>query len=164
MKYLLPLFLFLSFVSCKYSFRGISIPPGVKTYYVNFIENESPNVVATLSQDFTTILRTKVREESPLLETQVDPDAEFKGVITSYRVSEQAPTSDVAVAYNRINMTVSMEYINNLDPEAEPKKRSFDIYRDFDSSTNLLDVQDALIEEINTELVEKIFQWAFTSW
>ncbi len=164
MKYLLPLFLFLSFASCKYSFRGISIPPGTKTYYVNLIDNTSDNVVATLSQDFTNTLRAKVREESPLLESEIDPDAEFKGSITSYRVSEEAPTADVAVAYNRINLSISMEYINNLDPTIEPKKKSFKAYRDFDAATNLLDVQDALIIEMNAELVENIFQWAFTSW
>lgn len=164
MKYWLPLFLLLSFASCKYSFRGISIPPGVQTYHVNFIENNAENVVATLSQDFTNTMRQKIREESPLLETDVDPHAEFKGTITQYRVSAEAPNTQIEVAFNRITMNVSMEYINNLNPEEEPKKKSFTVQREFDANTNLLDVQDDLIAEMNDQLTDLIFQWAFTSW
>lgn len=164
MKYFLPLVLFLSFASCKYSFRGISIPPGVQSYHVNFIENSADNIVADLSQDFTNTLRAKIRQESPLLESDIDPHAEFKGTITQYRVSAEAPNTQIEVAFNRVTMNVSMEYINNLNPDEEPKKKSFTVQREFDASTNLLDVQDGLIEEMNNQLVDLIFQWAFTSW
>lgn len=164
MRYILPLLLLLSCSTCKYSFRGISIPPGVKTFFVNFIENNAEDVVATLSQDFTSTLRQRVREESPLLEVETDPDVEFKGFITTYRVSSEAPSADVEVAFNRITMTVAIEYINNLDIEEEPKKKSFSVQREFDANTNLLDIQDALIVEMNDQLADLIFQWAFTNW
>lgn len=164
MKYLLPICCLFLFSSCKYSFRGISIPPGVQSFHVNFIENTADNVVATLSQDFTLALQQKVRSESPLNEVDTDPDVEFKGTITQYRVSAEAPSTDEDVAFNRITMAVSIEYINNLDPDADPKKKSFNTNRDFEVSSNLLDVQDALILEMNQELVDNIFQWAFTNW
>ena len=164
MKYSLLLLCFLSFTACKYSFRGISIPPGVKSFHINFIENNADNVVATLSQDFTFNLQQKVRTESPLAEVDTDPDVEFKGSITRYNVTAEAPNTNIEVAFNRITMAVSMEYINNLTPEEEPKKKSFTAQREFDATVNLLDVQDGLIEEMNTELADKIFQWAFTNW
>ncbi len=163
-KYLLPIFILLVGQSCKYSFRGISIPPGVKSFHINFIENEAENVVATLSQDFTNTLQLRVRTESPLNEVEIDPDVEFKGRITQYRVSSEAPSTDEEVAFNRITLSVAMEYINNIDIEEEAKKKNFSTFRDFETSVNLLDVQDQLIQEMNSELADLIFQWAFTNW
>ncbi len=164
MKYLLPILFLCLGTGCKYSFRGISIPPGVKSFYVNFIENEADNVEATMRQDFTNNLQLRIRTESPLNEVDTDPDVEFKGRITQYRVSSEAPSTDEEVAFNRISMSVAMEYLNNVNPEEEAKKKTFSTFRDFETTVNLLDVQDQLITEMNSELADLIFQWAFTNW
>ena len=162
-------FLFFSILflsqSCKYGFRGINIPPEVSTFYVERFDNRANNVVPTLAQDFTQDLIDKVRNESNLQWTDTDPDIEFKGRITRYTISSEAPVEGATTAFNRLEIHVSVEYISNIDKSGKSDwKRSFNDYLDYDSNQNILNIQDDLIVDINRRLIEKIFQAAFTNW
>ena len=42
--------------------------------------------------------------------------------------------------------------------------QNFTRFRDYDSSLSLNDVEEALIKQINEELVEDIFNKAFVNW
>ncbi len=151
--------------SCKYSFRGINIPPEVKTFYVERFDNRASNVVPTLAQDFSQELIDKVRNESSLKWTETDPDIEFNGVITRYDVSSAAPQEGVTTAFNRLEIRISVEYISNKDKSGKSDwKKNFNDYIDYDSGQNILNIQDELIADINERLIEKIFQAAFTNW
>ncbi len=155
--------LFVVSLSSCYSFKGITIPVTVNTFYVNLFDNDAQNVVPNLSLDFTEKLKDKIRSESRLDESNTDPDIEFKGTITQYRVSSEAPTTGETTAFNRLTITIAVEYINNQDEE-DNWKQNFSFFNDFPSSQNLLSVQDELIENINDQLVEDIFNKAFTNW
>lgn len=155
----------LLFQSC-YSFRGITIDPSVTTYFVAPFTNRAPNATPTLAPDFTERLKDKIRNESRLLYNETDPDVEFVGAITGFSVTSEAPQPGEQVAFNRLSITVAVDYINNR--ETDEKKRVSKInksfYAEFPSDQNLLDVQDGLIQTITTQLVEDIFTAAFTNW
>ena len=167
MKKSLSLFLLLPFLlqftACRYSLRGISIPENVNTFYVADFDNVADNVVATLSQDFTQLLRDKIRNESRLNPDDTNPDIEFKGQIVDFSVSSVAPQPGETSAFNRLEIRIAVEFISNKDEE-ENWKQNFSFFNDFPSDQDILDVQEDLIENINAQLVEDIFNRAFTNW
>jgi hypothetical protein len=153
------------FQSC-YSFRGIAIDPTINTYYVAPFQNRAANATPTLAPDFTELLKDKVRNESRLVYTEIDPDVEFVGAITGFNVTSEAPQPGEQVAFNRLTITVSVDYINNR--ETDEKKRTQKVtksfYAEFPADQNLFDVQDGLIQTITTQLVEDVFTAVFTNW
>ncbi len=154
---------FLSLSACKYSFTGISIPPEVRTFYVAPFEVEALNAEPVLSQTFSDALRDKIQTESRLTQSQTDPHCEFKGVITRFDINSVAPQPGETVAFNRLDVTVNVEFINHRD-ESQSWKNNFSYFSDFPSEQNFLDLQDELITTINDQLVEDIFNKAFTNW
>lgn len=156
-------FILFSFSACIYSFRGISIPADVKTFYVTAFEVSATNAQPVLSQTFSDALRDKIQTESRLTQSEIDPDCEFKGDIMRYEVSAVAPQPGELTAFNRLDVTVSVNYINTLD-ETLSWKQNFSYFSDFASDQNFLTIQDELINTINDQLVEDIFNKAFTNW
>ncbi len=146
-----------------YSFKGTSISPDVNTFYVAPFDNIAPDAPPTLPITFSEALREKILNESRLIFDDEQPDVEFIGTITTWRVSSEAPQPGELVAFNRLTIGVRVEYINHRN-EAENWKSNFSYFADYSADQNLLDVQDQLIEAINEELVNQIFNKAFTNW
>ena len=146
-----------------YSFRGTSIDPNVETFFVAPFENVSDNVVPTLAVTFTERLKDKIRQESRLTYTEVDPHIEFSGLITGYDITSVAPQPGETVAFNRLTIRLSVDYINHKK-EGDTWKSSFSFFNDFPSNENIISIQDQLIENINNQLVEDIFNRAFNNW
>lgn len=146
-----------------YSFKGISIPPDINTYYVDLFEDQSQASIPTLPRDFTEQLKDKIRRESRLSYNDAEPDIEFRGAITGFRVSAEAPKADEQIGFNKLSVTVRVEFINHKNDKANWKQQfSYEEY--FEPDQNLLDVQDQLLETINKELIDQIFNRAFTNW
>lgn len=163
MRKLLFFFLIISMAACKYSFKGTSIDPEANSFYVDVFDIKSPNTPPTIGQTFTNELINKIRSETRLDFSENNPDYEFSGSISNYTVTSVAPQAGETTALNRLNITVNVEMLNNLDEEKNWKNR-FPYFFDFSSTTNLLDVQEEAIESINEQLIEDIFKKAFTDW
>ncbi len=156
-----------AFFSCNpsfgYSFKGISIPADVKTFYVEVFDNQDPGSVPTLPRDFTEKLKDKIRRESNLQYNDTEPDIEFSGAITKFQVTAEAPKAGETIGFNKLTIAVNVEFTNNKNEKADWKQQfSFDDF--FEPDQNLLDVQDNLIENITDELVDRVFNKAFTNW
>lgn len=151
--------------SC-YSFKTAGIPPGMQTFYVEEFDNTAPNVVPTLAIDFTQKLITKVRTEGKLTFTEYEPHVDFKGTITTYSVTSQAPEEGQTTAFNRLDISIRVTFTNNIndDPKKSFKDKTFSFFEDYPSDTNLLDIQDELIANITDQIVEYIFNEAFSDW
>jgi len=168
MKLLLPfatsICLLLS--GCCYSFKGISIDPDVNTFFVQNFNNEAPNAPPTLALEFTERLKDKVRLESRLNLKNTDADVEFTGRVTDYRVVPVAPKPGELVSLNRLEVGVSVLYINNKsDKKSWPSARAFRHFAEFDNSVDLLSVQDQLLRDvIYPQILEDIFNAAFNDW
>lgn len=150
-------------LSACYSFKGTSISPDIQTFYVAPFDNRAPDAPPTLPVDFSEALRLKILNESRLTFNDENPDVEFTGAIITWRVSSEAPKPGELVAFNRLTIGVQVSYINHHD-EQENWKSNFTYFADYDVTQNLLDVQDQLIEVISEELVNQIFNKAFTNW
>lgn len=151
--------------SCSIKLNGASIPPDMKSITVQYFENNAPLVIPSLGQDLTEALKTRIRNQTSLLIRNSDADAIFEGRITGYDVrptSIQNGNAPVA-ATNKLTIRVSVKYTNNLNPQ-QSFEESFEKYREFPSGQPLESQQQALIREINTQLVEDIFNRAFAQW
>jgi hypothetical protein len=149
-----------------YSFKGISIDPNIKTFFVRNFDNAASNAPPTLAVDFTERLKDKVRTETPLLLKTDAPDAEFSGRITDYRVVPVAPKPGETVALNRLEIRFQVNYIVNKEGAEGGwvSERNFSHFADFANTADLLSVQDELIRQIGDQLLEDIFNAAFNNW
>lgn len=151
-------------ISSCYTFKGISIDYSkVETFSIGDFPNNAPNVVPTLSQDFIQALQLKVISESRLGSKPVNGDVEFNGSIVGYAITAVAPQPGETTAFNRLTITIQLEFINNTDPE-QNWEQSFNWFADYDANENLANVQEDLHETILTEIVENVFNKAFTNW
>jgi len=148
--------------SC-YSFKGISIDPTINTFYVTIFDNLTNDSPPTLGQDFAEVLRDKIRNESRLRLKNTDPDIDFTGSIADFRVTSEAPEPGQTTSFNRLTITVNVDYVNNRNEDNKWNKR-FSFFANFDANQNLLDVQEDLINSINDQIVEDIFNFSFTDW
>lgn len=146
-----------------YSFKGISIPPEVNTYYVSTFENRAGTAPAGIEQLFSESLKEKIRNESRLKFTEDAPDIEFEGAISGYNVRSMSPTAGNETAFNRLNISISVNF-TNTNNEEEDWKKTFSWYRDFTNDEDLSANQDDFIEEIFEQLTEDVFNQAFTNW
>lgn len=165
MRYLF-LFLALSVFSGCYSFKGFSINPELQHFDVEDFQNAAFNAPPTIAQTFTESLKLKVSRESRLEYNPDDPDISFSGTVTAFDVTSVSPErqGNVSVsALNRLEIRVSIQYTNERDSE-EDWSQSFSHFEDFASNMNLLDVQDELIDLIFDQIIEDIFNKAFTNW
>ena len=150
--------------SCSYSFKGIDIPADVKTYYIENFQNEAIQAPGDLAQRFTEALRAKIRNESRLTYNEPSPDVEFSGSIVRFIITPEAPREGNTVSLNKLEIAVSVNYINNQDETKNWKSKQFTFFRTFESDKDFLTIQDKLIDEIFKQLLENIFNEAFTGW
>ena len=146
-----------------YSFTGASIPNDASTISVTYFKTATPHAPSSLSQTITEGLRDLFISETDLNLTSLEADLNFIGTITKFQVSPIAIQANETAGKNRLTIAVEVEYNNNLNNKAN-FKNTFSRYHDFDSSKNLADVEEDLIEQITKEILEDIFNKAFVNW
>lgn len=149
--------------SVNYSFTGASIPVEVKTINIKYFPNNASLVEPILSQKLTDALRDKFTSETSLVLVNDGGDLVLEGSITGYGTQPVAIQGNDQAALNRLTITLDVSYTNTFDDNMSFES-SFSRYSDYSSSDNLTAVQEALMEEINTMLVEDIFNKAVINW
>lgn len=152
-------------VSCtmKYSFTGASISPEVKTISIDYFQNKASLVVPTLSRSLTEALQNYFTSQTNLVLVDQGGDLTLEGDITGYTVQPQAISGNEQAQLNRLTITVKVKFTNRVN-EKQNYETSFSRYIDYSSSQNLVSVQDGLIEQINEQLVQDIFNKAVVNW
>lgn len=163
MKLISILLILMSGTSGCYSFKSTSIDPAITSFTVLPFENRADNGPVTLPVAFSEKLKDKIRRESRLRFVDTDPDISFSGSIRDFSVISQAPTAENTSALSRLTISVQVEFENSHD-ESKNWNQSFTYFQEFDGRTNLLDIQESLVEKINNQLVEDIFNKAFGDW
>mgnify|MGYP000426721165 CR=1 FL=1 len=149
-----------------YSFKGISIDYSeVKTYFVEQFDITALNAQPAISVRLTEDLKEKIRTESRLTLSDVDPDVVFEGTVVRYEVTSEAPQPGEVTDINRLTIITAIQYINNVNEEKSwERKRNFSFFFDFPSSQTLTQVEDEAIQAISDQMMEDIFNEAFTDW
>jgi hypothetical protein len=156
--------------SCKvnYSFTGASIAPDVKTVSIQYFSSYAPLAKPTYSQSFTEALRDIFVSQTNLSFVPKGGDLQFEGAITSYSAAPIAIQGTGAnglnqAAQNRLSITVKVKFVNNKD-DKQSFETTFTRFADFPTTSALAAEEDRLIKEINTQLVQDIFNKAVINW
>ena len=149
-----------------YTLNGISVDPEIETFFVRNFENIAPNAPPTIAIDFTERFKDKIRSETRLRLVNRSPHVELGGKVVEYRVVPIAPRpGEESVALNRIEITVSVYYKNNIKEKSGwAAEKRFNHFAEFSSTADLFTIQDELIRQISNQLLDDIFNAAFNDW
>lgn len=162
MMLILSLAILSAIQSCGiYSFDG-AYTAGAETIRIDFFDNKAPIVVPELSQVFTQALRDKFRNESPLIVSTKKGDWELSGYISNYNTTFLALQDD-APAKTRLQITVNVKFVNNLDPD-KSFERKFSQFEDFDANVELGTIETELIELISEKIIIDIYNATVNNW
>jgi hypothetical protein len=150
---------------CKphYSLSGITIPEEAKTVSVQYFENLASLAPPTYSQQITEALRDRLSSQTRLALVGRSGDLNFFGKVTNYATVPIAIQSTDQAALNRLTITVTVRYTCTFD-EKRNFEQSFTRYSDYNSSQSLAEVESELIQIINDQLTQDIFNRALNDW
>ena len=167
LRYCLLLLLLLQFVfsSCKmgYSFSGASISPDVKTVAIQTFRNNASLAPPTISQTFTEALKDIFTSQTKLGVVKRDGDINLEGEITNYLTAPVAIQSNDQAARTRLTITINVRFTNIKD-EKQNFETTFSRYTDYPSTQSLPAVQEQLIQQINEQLVQDVFNRSMVNW
>jgi Lipopolysaccharide-assembly len=158
------LLLTLCFATCKYSTKDTApIPPEVKTFRVNYLENKARYVNPQLTPQITEKLKQKIIGQTRLRQTNND-DAHYDigGYLSDYSVTTTGISGQTA-STNRLNVTFHLVFKNTLDD-----KKSFeaDVTSNYDFSAQLTlpEAESQLGDQIVKNVTDAIFNKIFSNW
>jgi hypothetical protein len=157
------IFNFCFVLGCSYSFTGASISPAVKSISVDYLPNNAILIEPTLSRKLTEAIRDKFTSQSSLSLIGSNGDLHIAGEITGYTTEPVAITGDQQAALQRLKITVNIRFTNKIDP-TQDFETSFSRFADYNAAQQLSTVQNALLEVINDELAQDIFNKAVVNW
>jgi Lipopolysaccharide-assembly len=150
--------------SCKiYSFTGANIPADIHNFSVELLQNRANNGPASLAQVMTDKIKAKFQTEANLKQVANDGDLQFKGAITGYTITSDAPVSGATSGLTKLTITIQIEFLNTKN-DKDKWTESFSRFSQFSSSTNLPTVEDQLINDIGNQLMDDVFQKALVKW
>ena len=162
--YILFIFSTALLTGCKlYRFTDASVNPNIKTFRVRTFPNLAPIQNADLSLIFTDRLKQKFLRETNLSISQGNADIEFSGAIQRYDVSTAGVSNTEETSLNRLEISVKVDFINKIETERS-FSRTFRQGENYNSESNLAEVEDMLIDAIVELLVQEIFNSAFSNW
>lgn len=163
-NYIVILLSIIFFESCGvYSFTGASIAPDVKTMSIKYFPNRAPLIQPTLSQAFTEKLKEKFIAQTNLRLITEGADLKIEGYISDYKTQPVAIQGTQTAALNRLTISISVKFTNTKD-DKQNYETVFSRYADYDAQKSLAEVEQALIEDINKQLVDDIFNKSVSNW
>ncbi|MEQ8909099.1 MAG: LptE family protein [Vicingaceae bacterium] len=150
---------------CKtsYSFTGASISPEVKTVSIDFFPSYASLAPPRSGQLFTESLKDIFLSQTNLVLVKSGGDLEFEGAITNYSSNPVAIQGNETAALTRVTMTVKVRFTNNFDEE-QSFESSFSRFEDFETARDLSSVEDEILQSINDQLTQDIFNKSVTNW
>lgn len=147
----------------SYSLNGASIPPEARTVSVAYFTNNTALAPPVLSRQFTEAMKDICATQTKLGLVNKGGDLSFEGYVSDYRVAPLAIQTNDQASVNRLTISVQVKYANKFD-EKKNFDSSFSRYADFSSTQSLSSVEQSLIQLINKQLTEDIFNRAFNNW
>ena len=150
---------------CKvnYSMTGASISPDIKTLSIRYFTKTAALGPSSLSQSFTEKLKDKFLTQTSLTLVNANADLTLEGAIIGYAISPQAIQANETAALNRLSIAVSVKF-TNLKDEKQNFESTFSRFSEFESDKNVTSIEDELITDINTQLVDDIFNKSVINW
>lgn len=156
----------LTFTACKvsYSLTGGTLSQNVLTFSVQYFQNRAPLVNPNLSNKFTEDLKEKFRSRTSLDEiVEGEGHLNFSGEITGYQTKAMDITGADIASTNRLTISIRVRFTNEIEPENDFDK-SFLAFEDFDSNSQLSDVENELVDKILEKIIDDIYNESVVNW
>ena len=154
----------LSYATCKYSTKDTApIPPEVKTFRVNVLENKARYVNPQLAPQITEKLKLKIIGQTRLRQINSD-DAHYDigGYLSDYSVTTTGISGKTA-STNRLNVSFHLIFKNTLDQKKDFETDVTSNY-DFSAQLTLPQAESQLGEQIVKNITDAIFNKIFSNW
>lgn len=147
-----------------YSFTGISLPPGTRTYQVNYFQNDALLVEPGLDRTFTNMLADLIQNQTSLQLVTSGADITYEGEITEYRISPTTATADNTAAQNRLTIGVRLRFYDKNNPD-DDLTQQFSFFYDYPGTAQLVGGQkDTAITEILERITQDILNATLGKW
>jgi len=156
-------------ISCslpKYSFKpagkGNQKKIPAETLQIDFFENSSALASSSVTASFTESLRDLMQAQTSLSLVSENGEVVFSGNIKEYTISPvniQAETE--SAAQNRLTMVVTVNEYFPLRDSLPMNNHRFSAFIDYNSSDDFNSIEESLIESLNYQLTQDIFDKAF---
>ena len=147
-----------------YSFTGANIDASVKTFQVNYFQNNADIIEPGIDLTFTRALQDLIQNQTNLSLTNAGGDLLYEGEITQYRISPMTATADQRASQNRLSITVNVRFTNKKN-EKDDFEKPFSFYYDFagndlPSGSTLTTALDDIFERITQDIFnESLAKW-----
>jgi len=166
LRFLLASVISLMLISCSisYKFNGSSIDyTKTKTISISDFPNTAELVYPPLSQQFSEALRDSYTKQTRLQLLKKEGDLHLEGEIVGYQLTPLAISADSYASQTKLTLTIKVRFTNYKNPE-EDFDKSYTAFQTFDSNLILNSVQDALIKQMITDIVDNIYNDTVAKW
>lgn len=148
----------------SYKFNGASINyDKVKTISIANFPIQSAYVYPPLGVEFNQQLLDIYVQQTRLRQVDTGGDMDISGEIIEYSQRNKAVQADGLSSMVTLTVRVNVRFVNNTN-HAEDFEQQFSASADYESTRQLIDVQDELIKEIVDDLVDQIFNATVARW
>lgn len=148
----------------SYKFNGASINyDKVKTISIANFPIQSAYVYPPLGVEFNQQLLDIYVQQTRLRQVDTGGDMDISGEIIEYSQRNKAVQADGLSSMVTLTVRVNVRFVNNTN-HAEDFEQQFSASADYESTRQLIDVQDELIKEIVDNLVDQIFNATVARW
>ncbi|MBP5513259.1 MAG: LptE family protein [Bacteroidaceae bacterium] len=160
---LLPLLL-VSSCTVSYKFNGASIDyTKTKTIQIDNFPIRSAYVWAPMQSIFQNKLTDLYGSQTKLRQVRKNGDLQLAGEITGFDQFNKAISSQGYSSQVQLKMTVNVRFTNNAKHD-EDFERSFSATAEYDSSQQLINVQEELVTQMVKDIAEQIFNATVANW
>jgi hypothetical protein len=165
-KIRISLLLFLIAISgctVNYSFTGADIPADANTFSVQQFQIATPQAAPAYGLVLSESLKDLMLAQTRLDLAEKRGDLQFEGVVTGYQIGNAAISSEEFTSLNRLTITVKVKYTNTIEKDKSFEK-NFSRFVDYDSQLNFSDIETELVEDVNSQLIQDIFDASLGAW
>ena len=148
----------------SYKFNGANINyQTTHSISISDFPNNAPMVNPTLSNALSEGIRDIYQRQTRLQVLSKGGDLELEGEIVGYDITQGAISADSYASESKLTIRVTVHFTNNIYPE-ESFDKTYSVFRTFDASRLLTDVQDELCNAMITEIAENIYNDTVAKW
>ena len=154
--------------SCTISLINRSIDYDVlKTFNIDQFGVKASNAPPIIGQQFSEQLKLRILNNTKLVYVQEERDGDvlFSGDIVGYDIEALAPQADQSAALQRLTIRIDIEYKNPpIKDGSKDWRQTFSRFANFSAEQDLATVETQLITEIYDQIMDDVFNKAFSGW
>ena len=148
----------------SYKFNGASIDyTKTKTIQIDNFPIRSAYVWAPMQSIFQNKITDLYASQTKLKQVKKNGDLQLAGEITGFDQYNKAISSQGYSSQVQLKMTVNVRFTNNAKHD-EDFERTFSATTEYDSSQQLINVQEELVTQMVKDIAEQIFNATVANW